>query len=264
MAIPNASIGSYDMIYHGEYFTSEENLSDAGGDKDPLPFGDNYTSFTNLFEIGYSMRPGFRVSAGGEFAYASSEGTLEDRTNSEFTNLILSAQYFYGTGVLRLVPNFRATIALNEIEQTQDDVLTSDGSSRYEFGGWLRYPIWVLDNFVYLGYTYQEDDKADLLTWSIGTKWVKSKFIIKGQLNGVTTVVDDAQTDFISGRRTDINNITSAGSLRYNSINPNYTEFETTIQYALKPNMRFGGGIGHTVTGKKLWLWAVSYAELYH
>ena len=248
--IPNASIGGFDIIYDGEYFTSDENLTDASGEKDPLPFGDGYTNFTNLFEIGYSMRPGFRISGGGEFAFATSDGTLENRSNSEFTNLILSGQYFIGTGKFRAVPNFRASIAMNEIERFQDEVITSEGSSQYEFGSWFRYPLWVLDNYFYVAYVYSEDDKADLLKWALGTKWTKKSIIVRGQLNGVSTVADDAQTDFIFNRRTDTNNQTSAGSLRYNSINPSYIEFETTVEYQTSPTMRFGGGLGHTITGK--------------
>lgn len=249
--IPSAHIDGFDMIYSGEYFTSKDNLSGTGGDTDPLPFGgDSYSNFTNLFEVGYSIRPGIRFSGGGEFAYANSKAISDDRTNSEFTNLILSAQYYWGTDKLIIVPNFRATIAMNEIDPTEDAVLTSEGSSRYELGSWVRYPIWVLDNFLYVGYIYQEDEKADLLNWALGTKWKFSNFILKGQLNGVSTVVDDGQTDFLAGRRTDFNNLYSAGSLRFNSINPSYIEFETTLEYEMSPTMRFGGGLGHTITGK--------------
>ena len=125
--IPAANIGGFDMIYRGEYFTSEKNLSDKGSDTDDLPFGGEYTNFSNLIEIGYSMRPAFRVSLGTTLAYASSDNdgiATESRTNSEFNNVALSAQYFIGTDKFRFVPNLRANIALNEVELTTDEVMS--------------------------------------------------------------------------------------------------------------------------------------------
>jgi hypothetical protein len=246
---PHASLDTFELFYRGEYFQSDTNLSDDKGDTDKLPFNQSYSNFGHRLEIGYTFQRPFRLALGGIYSFAQSKGVVEDRNNSKFNTLLLNSQYYAEFGKLLFVPDARIEFSTEDIEPLQDEVFTSEGSSHYQVGAWVKYPFWKLDNWLYLGYRMQEDDKADLLLLRLGTRWYLGSWHILGELSNQTPVVKDAFTDFPTVR-TNVNTNVAGGSLRYNSVNPEYLEAELQLGYRIRQGMEVSGGLAHTVTGK--------------
>lgn len=250
---PNASLDTFDSTYRGELFISSSNLSNQSGDTDPLPFNGEYRNFSNFFDVGYTFPQMFRISMGGVYAYADSTSDQffsdESKSETKFNTVSATAQYYWNVGRFLIVPAVRIDYALEKIELYQSDIITSEGANRYQFGSWFKYPIWKLDNWAYLGYRMQSEEKADHFLWNLGTRYLWGSFYIQGELLGYVVAANDAFTSNPSVRQF-TNQQGSASSKRYNSVNPDYMDAELLLGYRWENGFEVSGGLGNTITGK--------------
>jgi hypothetical protein len=251
-----------DLTYEGNYFFSDQNLGgDFSGGTAPageiysLPNGQAYENFTNLFEVGYTTKSGFRFSGGGTFAYAHSRGQLEDRDNTEFGYIIGSVQYAVRKGSFTFIPAARVEYSIPRVENTvnnENRVMTNEAASGYEFGGWALWTAWRLRTHAYLAYRIQDEQRANLAKWAIGTRYFGSGFWIDGELNGQNVIVDDGDANIPVRRATRraVVDTVNGGSYRYYTTNPEIINAEAAVGFHVNPDTAISGGFGHTLTGQ--------------
>lgn len=248
-APPSASLDTFTLGYRGEYFFSTQNLSGQSGDTDTLQFDGKYSSFTNNFEFAYTLPIGLRFALGGSFAYAESTTSYEPRDNSQYTRTSISGEFYKNFGRLLFVPMVLVNISSEKIDPYQNDVFTSEGSDQYQFGAWTKYPIWKFDNWIYLGYRMQGDQKADHAVWSVGTRFYPRRWFISGEVTGYVVTRHD-ENEIVPGVRTYVNGQVAGGSLKYNAVDPEFMEGEILGGYRSKSGYEFSVGANQTITGK--------------
>jgi hypothetical protein len=248
-APPSASLDTFSLGYRGEYFFSTQNLSNDAGDTDSLQFDGEYTNFSNNFEFAYTLPASLRFALGGTFAIADSSTVFEPRSNSKFNRVSVGAQYYKNVGRFLFVPMVLVHIASEKIEPNQNEVFTSEGTNQYQFGGWVKVPIWKFDTWAYLGARIQDDDKANHILWSFGTRWYPGSWYLSGEILGATVVTNDRFSD-VPSSRTLVNNVVAAGSLKYNSVDPDFIDGEIMAGFRTKSGYEFAAGVNHTITGK--------------
>jgi len=247
---PNATLGAFSFGYRAEYFFSTQNLGVNSGDTDALSGDGEYSNFSNMLEAAYTLPMNLRLSLGGTFAYAESFSlAFGPRTDSRFNRVSVGAQYYKDFGRLLFVPMFLANIALEEVNQNEIDVLTSEATNQYQLGAWFKYPVWKFDNWIYGGYRFQGDQKADHLIWGLGTRFFPAEWFVQGGVTGFIVARNDLN-DFFPINRTLPNQRLAAGSLRYNSVDPEWIEGELIAGYRSKQGYEFSGGINHQITGR--------------
>lgn len=252
---PSFHVGTYDMVYYGEYFSSDSNIGDRYGDVDSLPFENSYAEFTNRLEGGYTFDLPARAFAATRFTYAKTESALgipESKTATEFNSLAVGGQYFFKTKRLLIIPEFLYEHSLEEVDVNQTEPITSDANSAIQAGAFIASYVWKFKSEAYVGYRYHTDNLADLLLWSWRLALRYPEWSITGALAGAIPVSDDVDNDFFPGelQRQVLLNQVNGGSYRHHSINPQWVDASVEGAYRIDPKMKAVIGAKHTLTGK--------------
>jgi hypothetical protein len=261
---PDATINNLNFVYRGEYFFSDKNLSGQRGDTDALANDGLYTNFSNHFGVGYTLPVNLRVFLGGTLAYADSRSWLvQSSQRTMFNTVTAAAQYYKNFGRFLVVPMVQYNHALEEINRhfaedqfgniggrnpNQPDVFTSEAANQFQAGAWIKYPIWKFDTWGYAGYRFQGDDKAHHVITSIGTRFFPGEWFIQGEIINYNKIRDDLFS-FNPRIRTATNVNVAGGSLRYNSVNPEWMDGEILVGYRSRDGYELSAGLNHTLTG---------------
>ncbi|MEK6554968.1 MAG: hypothetical protein AABZ31_07005, partial [Bdellovibrionota bacterium] len=132
-----------------------------------------------------------------------------------------------------------------------NDVVTGEGTNQAELGMWGIISTGSLEPYVYGGYRYQEDGRAHLMPWKVGSQLNLGQFFFRGEVGGHFTVKDDK---YNSRRleRTNVTNRVNAGSFKYYSVNSNLIELRVEAGLPASKELELIVGGTHTLAGESV------------
>lgn len=252
---PSFHVGTYDMVYYGEYFSSDSNIGETYGDVDSLAFDNSYAEFTNRFEGGYTFALPARAFAATRFTYVKTESAFnipESKNATEFNTLAAGGQYFFKTKRLLIIPEFLYEHSLEDVDINQNEPVASDGVSAIQAGAFIASYMWKFKSEAYIGYRYHTEDLADLLLWSWRLALRYPEWSITGAVAGAVPVSDDVDKDGFPGelQRQQLLSRVNGGSSRHHAINPQWIDASVEGAYRIDPKMKAIIGAKHTLTGR--------------
>lgn len=262
--VPRFDGRSFGLEVTGEYFTSDENLDGTDGSRENI-VGDSFETFTAKGSVDISIKRNWVVGASGEIVNASSEGNNlfnpaldRSRSATEFNNASLFTRVQFQSGTFRFVPSLTGTFTFQEVNRNTTDVLTGEGTNQVELGAWGIVETGSLEPYAYGGYRYQDDGRAHLMPWKLGSQLNFNGFFMRGEVGGHLVVKDDK---YKSNRivRTNITNSVNAGSFRYYSVNPNLIEVRAEVGLPVSRELEVIGGATQTLAGE-----AVAYGMSFY
>lgn len=247
---------NFGVELEGEYFMTDENLDGTTGERTGLGDDNSFETFTTKAKIDYSLKRNWLIGGGGEFVYASSSrfdnvlGETENKSGTEFNSLNAYTQFQLQTGTFRIVPQAIGTFTIEKVNRSTNDVLTGEGTNQVEVGSWAMVDIALSEAYGYVGYRYQDDDRAHLLPWRLGDQFYIFRTVYtRVEIGGHIPVKDDK---YVNQRayRTFVTNTVNAGSYRYYSVNPNLIEARVEAGLNASPEFEVYGGLTHTLAGE--------------
>jgi hypothetical protein len=255
--VPRFDGRTFGIELTGEYYTTEENLDGTDGSREAI-IGDSFDTFSVKGAIDYSIKRNWIVGAGAEIVNATSSNSNTffnnldaDRSATEFNNASIFTRLQLQAGTLRLVPSLYGTWTLQEVNRNTNDVITGEGANQAELGAWAIIEAGALEPYAYAGYRYQEDGRAHLMPWRVGSQVNLAGFFFRGELGGHLTLRDDEFTANSSARR-DVTNRVNAGSYRYYSVDPNLIEARLEGGIPASRELEIVGGATHTLAGESV------------
>ncbi len=254
---PTYREGQMTFSANTEYFSTTANY-DRFSNKLTLPFGQKYQNITTTIDGKFDLPENFVIGGGINMAYARSTGedlfislpATKNRTNSEISDGHAFAQYFLDYGRFRLVPELKGALAFKRInlnDNLNDSVLTNDYADSLQAGSWAIINLGQLRGYGYLGFLYQDDDRANDMTWQAGLLWRSHHFLLAGSFDGYQPVINDKQT--LNYPRENRTFFVDGQSFRYYATNPALTELRLTAGLAFENNIQITAGWGTTLLG---------------
>lgn len=242
--------GQFRISGRSDYFWTNANY-DEFGKKENLSGSNEYNNLTNTFDGTYFFTNSLALIGGLNFSYAKSAGTIEDRTNSEITDVHARAMYKFSTSIMSLIPEFEAVLAMNPVDPLGDTVLTNEGVNTFKAGSWLyssfrSIPIKV---YGYLGYQYRDEGRSALMPWTAGLGWRGRRWLPSFEVGGYESISPDEYSNSRFQREFVTANV-NAGSLRYYSVEPRLIESRFELAYAITRNFVLTGGLTYSLMGE--------------
>jgi hypothetical protein len=255
-----------------EYFSSTQNYNRYGDSVPLFITNGNYTNITTTLDASFDLEGNFVIGGGVDLGVASTKTatppiTIEDVTfnNSQITNAHFFGQYFFDYDRFRIVPEVKGsltfqTINLSDIFNTSP--LTQEYTNTAQAGAWAIVNFGSLRGWGYLGFKYQDDNRANLMPWEAGLLWRNHNLLLAGSFDGYQTVVNDTYSNtnpYIRETRIDY---ADGGSFRYYSTNPSVTEVKVIGGYAFENNIIVTVGYGATISGTETALGSTVYGGI--
>lgn len=232
-----------------EYFRSSSNYDPQGGAYEGLPNGQSYANLLTSVMGQYSWSDRWAVFSKAGLAYAKSNGADTDRTNTQITELGGGLRHKLLVRPVFVVPEIEFGFPLNRVKPSTDETLTDEGALFLQAGGWFAKHLWHLYNYAYLGARYQDEGRASLWLYKIGTYINLNGVLIGTELNGYSALTNDTYLD-TPEERDDITTRVNAGSLRYYSINPSLAELRFWTGFRFLRGVQMDFGYNQTINGK--------------
>lgn len=257
---PAYHVGTYDVQFWSEYFSSEENIGDDFGDTDKLVGDAYYEELANYLEGGHTFNKlPLRAFGATRFTYARADsngstdpvGFYDSESATSFNTLTAGAQYFIKTKAILIIPEIFYEHNFDDYENLQEEVISSDATSAVQVGAFVASYIWKFKSEAYVGYRYHTEDLADylLMSWRLALRL--SKWSVAGRLSWATPVSDDADDFYPANldRQTTLG-YSNGGSYRHRAINSQWIEGGIEGAYKFDEKMSFYVGAKHILTGE--------------
>ncbi len=200
---------------------TESNYLAGGGSYQELGGGRYYRVLRGDVSMSFHPSRSWELMTSVGFGYSQSFDSQFDRSNSEITELGAGARYTLIDSDFSLFTEFIFLFPLNKIDPATDASLTGEGVMVLQPGLWSTVNIWALQAYAFVGYRYQDEDRASLLPWRLGLQAIDSSWIGGAEVNGAQKISDDKDSANI-GPRTTVTTRVNGSSLRYYSVNPTW------------------------------------------
>ena len=230
------------------YFSTNANYSSGGGTYQNIPNGGHYDN-VRLDILGrYDYSNQLSIKTGFGFARAASHDAQFDRTNTGLTDIYIGAQYHYlKSPTWNLFPEAWFGYPLFRVGSSTTAPLIDEGAMYLQLGAWLmrRYGSW--EPYGYLGFRYQDEGRASLLPFNIGTRYKLAYTWLGLEFEGYQRLTSDSRT---SAEKALITTGYNGGSLRYYSTNPSLWELRAYAEGWLSQDLHLKVGAAQTLNGR--------------
>lgn len=247
--VPAFENREYGFLLHNEYFSTEANLSPGGGGYTSLGGGRSYDHFSTHLTADYRLQKDWRIAVGGDVVHANSTGYLEDRKTTELNTVFAESLYVFRFGRFLLAPQIRYLHSLVEVDLWTNDIIAGEGTNQIEVGAWGAVKLGPLEPYVYAAYRSQNDGRAHLMPFQIGTKYYYQQMYFLAEVYGHIPISNDTyrNREFV---RTTVTERVNAGSWKFYAVNPTLFEGRAELGYKISPDFTVYGGAAHTIDGK--------------
>lgn len=228
------------------YFSTNANYSGGGGSYKDLPSSGRYDNI-RLDALGrYDYSNKLSLKGGFGFARATSHTDQIDRTNTGVTDVYFGAQYHYiKSPTWNLFPDVWFGYPLFRVGNSTGPLL-GEGAMYLQAGAWLMRRFGRFEPYVYLAYRYQDEGRAGLIPFNLGTRYKVEYMWLGLELGGFQRLSGDSQT---AAQKALITDRYDGGSLRYYSTNPSLFEARAYAEGWLSQDMHLKVGVAQTVNG---------------
>ena len=243
------SIGRFDLNFDTNYLKTNANF-DSGGEKVSLPLNSYLQLIKFKTQARYIFFNNLGFYSGLNFNNIESFNGTNTRSNSILTHFFFGSDYQIAHSekwsLYADVSYYLANVAVNP---NQDDALPSDGASEIKafLVGTMNFE--KLRSFAKIGVDQRSDGLSTLLLYGTGLEYFIGYYSALGfEINGVSTVKDDSNTDTALVRDT-LTGRVNAGSRMFYSINPNALEAQISYSYTIENSFTLKMSAGSTVKG---------------
>ncbi len=238
---------------------------DANGATQPLP-GDAF--FQGLYghtAVSYDIFDSWSTGFFGDGGWVKSYNGFEERTAFYLNRAQLETQYLYRNPILWIAPTYQFTFPIYQVDAAGDEALVGEGALEHSaqlhvFKPWSK----TFHSFGYMGYTYRNDGRSYQVPYGLGSRVRVQPVWLGLQMDGARTAMAD-QFTYFRRARTDVTNRVNARSLKYYSVNPEWTRVEVFGEWAPNREWAVRAGANMTVEGRSYanefgWNIALTYA----
>lgn len=220
----------------GEYFSSRSNFDPNGGSFSNLTNNGSFETFSGHATYEWDFAPHWALHSRLGYLSATANNGITTRSNNSLTEWEFSAQRWLHYRRWALIPQISGAYAFNHVDPNTQDVLTGDGASWAEAGGWAirGWGLWRV--FGYAGFRYRADGLSGLLPFNAGMSYGGWQQRVRGGVRGYISVIDDQD---VNNRplRTHVTAQVDASSLRFYSVNPSSYSLYAGYVYQVTPQL---------------------------
>ncbi|OQW49902.1 MAG: hypothetical protein A4S09_11690 [Proteobacteria bacterium SG_bin7] len=216
-----------DFIQTNSNFTTNGSTSE-------LPLNGHLMNATSKFNFTYRQNSKWQIYAGADYSYSKSTTSNIERTTGGLPYIRVGLRHFLKYKKFDLIPIADLNIAIRKVDPYTDDVLISDGVSKFTLGTWMLTKWKKIIPYTFLGFTYCTDDFASPYMVRFGASYDTGSFSFFGEVLYFSTLINDKYLSNPSARLNVINTV-DGGSFKFYSINPGHTDISGGISYAINP-----------------------------
>ena len=203
-----------------DYLNTSENFDKEGGGIEELPNNNFYERYNLSVSALYTFATDMALDLGFAFASAKSSNSSDDRTNTQFTEVVSKVYYQLSEKPFELIPELTLVIPFNRVDNATDEVLTGEGALQFSAGSWLVKDFGIFYVYLYAAYNYRDEGRSHLLPWSLGTEFDFNGFYVGAEGFGFESLTDDAETQNTNSDKSRVPARVDASSLSFYAINP--------------------------------------------
>tara|TARA_B110001454_G_scaffold219200_1_gene251808 strand:+ start:33271 stop:34404 length:1134 start_codon:yes stop_codon:yes gene_type:complete len=240
---------TFEMSGGATYFETTSNFNDVGT-KVNLISSNKYSLLDMFLESRYVFRDFWSVRAKAFISNAESKSTDFNRTNSTLNTLEVSGDWMVYRGFMDVIPELTMRYSLDQISNTQDAVLTSEGI--LEIIALLK----VQNNYQWFsyyaggGYNFR-NERSSVMPWYLGggVQWKHS--FLGLELNGFQTITDDSDKGGTNEaiRNTLIQRV-DGGSYKFYTVNPSHIQVQANLDIGFSSGFVVKSYIANSISGQ--------------
>lgn len=243
--LPRAN--QYELSTEASHFSTQSNYGTQDGTSN-IPQVGSFTNTRGRLGISYDLSSSLRVFGSGTFAYSESDNGTITNSSSGLSEFDIGGQFWTNiTSSIALTPEAIFTYPTFRVDEFSDQTLIGEGAMRLRAGSWALLRTGSFRPFVYLGYEYRDEGRAQLLPYRVGATFQPNQFWAQLEFRGHETVVNDTHTSDRDLRGVYLRQV-DGGSLYFYPINPSVREVAAEAGMNLN-DFRIKLGFSITVDG---------------
>lgn len=229
-----------------DYFSSTANYGAAGSTYKSLPDNGNFQNVLVNMGGAYDVDNKWKLLGGLTASMVNAQNDNYTHSSSEVSELNLGAHYWFMKRPFWLIPVVKFTYPLQRVSDSTTGTITGEGAMTFEGGAWVAKKFRSVRAHAYLGLKYQDENRANLIPWTLAAEYRPQFWYFSGGLRGYETL--QGSGDSREAHEAVVER-TNAGSLRYYSVNPNSREIwgESGLHWQ---NWQVWLGVGQTFNGR--------------
>lgn len=238
---------SFSLLATGEYFSSKANYDATRGSYSRLPGDSSFQTFETKYRGRYNHTARTSYFGGLGISYSHAIDQVNDKTNSQFTDLFIGADYLLNKKYVHIVPEIQAGLPLSPTDPNQTTPLTSDGVMYVRAGLFAHKPFKNFRLGGYSGFHVPSDGLASKFLYELTVDMRAFKVATLGfGIDGYETVMSDKKT---RADRTRTAALADAASNRFYGFEPSLLEVRGWLGFRPDKSLWVRIGLAKTVNG---------------
>lgn len=241
-------LNSWDYELQLRSFQATANYLSQGNLFERLPSGQSYRVTHVEPRVRWHLRR-WALFSELQFGSAQSQNLNETRTNSGLSQILLGTDFILYQGRFALLPEFRLEVPLQRNSVDSDATSLGEGALQLSARWIAQAHFWRIRWASFLGFVYRDGGRSALMPWGLMTEFQFRKFVLGNEIQVFQSVSLDSDTGTRESARREWANRVNAGSQRYFSVNPNWSENTTWARFVVDRSLWMQAGAGFTLNG---------------
>lgn len=243
------------------YFKVTANYSSEGGVYNDLPSGAEYNLSQLNFSSRYTHQSLWSFYAQTQWAQAESKYAGKSYEANNLTYFLLGTDKALSESkALTIIVDSSLLFPLQRYDLDNSKIYNQEGATELTGRIILRTKLDNIYPFAFLGLTYRDEGRSNLLPWGAGAELALGSFKFGGELRGYQTAVRETRSKTIekSSKALAANGL----SLQFNSSNPNLLESNFWAEEKMSAHWAVKAGVQWTMTGTSVGAGWGAFAQL--